>query len=153
MWRCSDVASSGIFWELLWDCGWNCWEPNGSGKFSPPKLWKILSWEASLTVGHTPWKATYFSISSWVSTWHLESNKFKIKLVISSAPTGSLRAFQILVNGNPTPLITWSDLWIFSNIHTSLPIISKSLWLYLQTMSEIWPLPLSFPDPSHYSLT
>lgn len=40
--------------------------------------------------------------------------------------------------------------------HTLLPIISKSHWLYLPTMSKsnpFSPLPQLFPDPSHYSLS
>lgn len=96
----------------------------------------------------------------WQRYWYLESNKCKIKLLLSSAP---IRFPQRIPGLSKGKLPAWfcsrkpsGHLWVLSIIHTPLPIVSKSHWLYLKLClksDHFSPLPLLFPDPSHHALS
>lgn len=129
-------------WELLWGCGWSHCEPNTSGGPSLPRLWKILFWGAGGILKCWSQSHLLWGIHTVIS--NLKSSKSNSWSPLLSS--GSLGVSQISVNGTPCFILLWakkpgSHLWVLSNTHTPLPIISTSHWLCLQTVSEIRTLP------------
>lgn len=83
---------------------------------------------------------------------HLKSNKFKIKLLISTQSVPDLSKWQLHVLFCSEQK-TWSPLWVLSTTHTPLPNHQQISLAWPSNMSEIWPLLLLFPDPSYCDLS